>query len=204
MWQQRGFSLLEMAIAILALSLILASVVQFLRVQSESNALRETDLQLQVIREALLGFATIEERLPCPAANENGQEASNLCTQEGYLPWATLAIDGRDAWGSIFRYRIDKNFAATIPDNLETGDQLQIKKITDSDSGLSTWTVTNSVVVAIFFSVGADKTANSYNGDGNADRYAYDEYTDSFDDRLSWLSTHDLVGGMLRVGKWPL
>lgn len=211
MWQQRGFSLLEMAIVILALSLILASVVQFLRVQSESNALQETDQQLQVIREALLGFATLNEKLPCPAADENGQVANSYCAKEGYLPWVDLAIDGRDAWGNVFRYRIDENFAATIPTDLQTKNNFKIKNV----KGDTDWTVTNdsatcpsstgdcSRVVAIFFSTGANKQADSRNTGGDA-TYAYDEYTEQFDDRLLWLGTSDLVGGMLRVGKWPL
>ncbi|WP_353570166.1 type II secretion system protein [Candidatus Albibeggiatoa sp. nov. BB20] len=213
MQQQRGFSLLEMTIVILVLSLILASTAQFLRVQSEYKALKATDKQLQVIREALLGFATLENRLPCPAADENGQAETTLCDAEGYLPWVDLAIDGRDAWGNIFRYRIDKNFASDIPDDVQTYSNLKIKNV----AGTIDWTVANSSatckknastivvcsrVVAIFFSVGANKHADSRNTGGDA-TYAYDEYSDDFDDRLLWLGVSDLVGGMLRVGKWP-
>lgn len=213
MLQQRGFTLLEMAIVVLALSLMLTTVAQILRVQSEFKALKQTDKQLQLIREALIGFATIEGRLPCPSADENGRESSALCDEEGYLPWAKLAINGYDAWGNIFRYRIDENFAAKIPNDLQTKTNLKVKNIADTTN----WTVANSSatckkgasivdcsrVVAIFFSIGANKQADSRNTGGDA-TYAYDEYRDDFDDRLSWLGVSDLVGGMLRVGKWPL
>ncbi len=208
----RGFSLLEMAMVVLALSLVLAGTVRFLSVQSERNALQKTDKHLREIREALIGFAILEDRLPCPAADEMGRQEMSLCDKEGYLPWADLAIPSVDAWGNIFRYRVDANFAAKIPNELTTRSNLKIKNV----AGDIEWTVTNSSatckkgavivdcsrVVAIFFSVGANRQADSRNTGGDA-TYAHDDYTANFDDRLSWLSVSDLIGGMMRVGNWP-
>jgi len=202
MLQQRGFSLLEMVMVVLALSLILVSTAQFLRVQAEYNALKATDRQLQVIREALLGFATLEGQLPCPAANGYGKAETTLCTEEGYLPWADLAIDGRDPWGNIFRYRVDENFVLEIPDDVQTHSNLKITNI--AGDNLATLNQLNrSRVVVVVFSTGANRKADNLN-DINDKTYAYDEYSDTFDDRLSWIGISDLIGGMMRVGKWPL
>ena len=211
LWQ-RGFSLLEMAIVVLAFSFMLMGVSQLLKVQFEQGALRQTDKQLHLIRKALLGYATLTGRLPCPAADIDGVENTSFCDKEGFLPWVTLAVDGHDAWGNVLKYRIDENFASSIPLSLQTKTNLKIKNV----AGNIDWTAANSStickksgsiipcsrVIAIMFSVGANKQADSRNTGGDA-TYAFDSYQDNFDDRLLWISTSDLVGNMMRVGKWP-
>jgi type II secretory pathway pseudopilin PulG len=86
-----------------------------------------TTLALSEAREALIGFALANGRLPCPApaAVASGLPLAGLeptpvvgagCLNvAGVLPWATLGINEADAWGNRFTYRVTKEFTRTVP-----------------------------------------------------------------------------------------
>ena len=118
----QGFSLLEMAVVMLILGLLLAGLLPTLSAQLEQQRVVETRKQMNEIRDALLGFAVSQGRLPCPAdgnlANDAGLEAvsgvgtSLVCTSNrGVLPWATLGMNETDAWGRRYSYRVTATFA---------------------------------------------------------------------------------------------
>lgn len=75
-----------------------------------------TDANLRLVSDALVQFASLNQRLPCPAsgAADNGAEdASNpyaTCNSPaGTVPWATLALrrtDALDGWGRKLSYRV--------------------------------------------------------------------------------------------------
>ncbi len=116
----RGFSLIEMAVVILVITILLAIVAVPLTTQVESRRIDETQKKLEVIREALYGFALTRGRLPRPASSAtNGNENPNPCTTNatctGFIPWITLGIDRADAWGNIYRYSVTPEFSAAVP-----------------------------------------------------------------------------------------
>ena len=113
----RGFSLVEMAVVIVVLSIILAVIAQPVANQIETRRIADTQKQLEVIKEALYGFALVNKRLPRPVpipdtrpATEKGTELATDCVTDvpctGFIPWVTLGIDKNDAWGSIIRYSV--------------------------------------------------------------------------------------------------
>ncbi|MFY9260421.1 MAG: prepilin-type cleavage/methylation domain-containing protein [Gallionella sp.] len=119
-----GFSLLEMAVVMLILGLLLTGLLPTLSAQVEQQRIVETRKQLNEIRDALLGFAVSQGRLPCPAEsglaieNNAGLEAvsgvgANLvcASNRGVLPWATLGVPETDAWGRRYSYRVTATFA---------------------------------------------------------------------------------------------
>lgn len=62
-------------------------------------------------REALVGFAIANGRLPRPAVSAtDGSEAAAACATEaacsGFLPWVTLGVEGADSWGKRLRYAV--------------------------------------------------------------------------------------------------
>ncbi len=142
-----GFSLVEMAMVMLIISLLLAGLLPTISGQLEQQRRNETRKQLAEIQQALLGFAIINGRLPCPiltgtpqaddpANAAYGQEPALGCAgvplAEGYLPWKTLGVSETDAWGSkrtsagdpwtgYWRYRVDRNFSSATPLNLTSG-----------------------------------------------------------------------------------
>ncbi|MGE0314873.1 MAG: type II secretion system protein [Lautropia sp.] len=106
---QRGFTLVEVAIALMIMGLITVGVVSTLNQQAEQRRIVETRATLQKAREALLAFAAANGRLPCPAtAASGGAEASTVtgttvaCTAEtGLLPAVTLGMSELDSNGLL-------------------------------------------------------------------------------------------------------
>jgi type II secretory pathway pseudopilin PulG len=129
-----GFSLVELAIAMLIMALLLGSIIVPLQSQVRSRRIDETDRILAQAREALLGYVAANGYFPCPASStSNGQEASpthasGTCNASvtfatalvGFLPAVTLGftpVDGSgyalDAWGltqNRIRYAVANNW----------------------------------------------------------------------------------------------
>lgn len=117
---KRGFTLIEMAIVLLIITLLLSGLLVPLSTQVEQRKIAETQKSLEEIKEALIGFAIINGRLPCPAkSTTNGDE--NVCTgttpepRTGLIPWAALGVPKLDGWGHIFRYSVTPAFTLAPP-----------------------------------------------------------------------------------------
>ncbi len=118
-----GFTLAEMAIVLVVVGLLLTSVLSTVSTQIEARDIGETQSRLNQIKDALIGYAQANGRLPCAAngtlatgAAGAGLEAvtGNVCTTGAtyvVLPWATLGVSETDVWGRRFRYVVDVNFA---------------------------------------------------------------------------------------------
>jgi prepilin-type N-terminal cleavage/methylation domain-containing protein len=130
-----GFTLIELAVVLIIVSLLLGGLLVPLGTQISQRNVQTTQGQLEEIREALLGFAVVNGRLPCPTTTTNptnpqyGLEDASCSlatdpswTAVGYLPWKTLGVAAYDAWGvgrnaaadpwtGYFRYRVHPNFA---------------------------------------------------------------------------------------------
>jgi len=122
----RGFTLVEMALVLLIMGLLLGGGLTVLTTQLEQRRISDTQRLLDEAREALIGFAVANGRLPCPAAGNvatgvagAGMESTATilgCTggQTGVLPWATLGVSQADAWGWRFTYRVPAQFSRTV------------------------------------------------------------------------------------------
>jgi prepilin-type N-terminal cleavage/methylation domain-containing protein len=62
-----GFSLIELAMVLFIVSLLIGGLLMPLSAQNEIQGRQETVKALANIREALIGFAVVNGRLPCPA-----------------------------------------------------------------------------------------------------------------------------------------
>ena len=101
---QKGFTLVEIAIVLVIFGLLLSALLLPLRAQREQAAQAQTISTLNNAKQALIGFAQANGRLPCPATEvSNGiasPNASGPCTaQLGFLPAASLGIQPTDAQG---------------------------------------------------------------------------------------------------------
>ena len=115
---ERGFTLVELAIVILIMGLVLGGLAMPLAVPRENARIRDSQTQLEVIRDAIEGFALVNGYLPCPATPASSGVASPSgggCTeQHGFVPATTLDIGGvrngdnllLDPWGSPLRYSV--------------------------------------------------------------------------------------------------
>lgn len=130
---QSGFTLIEMAVALLIVVLLLGSLLGPLSTQVESRKIAEAQRGLDQINEALVGFALAQTppRLPCPDTNNDGVEdpvggGCTLAGLEGNVPWVTLGIPGIDPWGSFYRYRVTQAFAQVGGFNLTTAGTISV------------------------------------------------------------------------------
>jgi type II secretory pathway pseudopilin PulG len=117
---EAGFTLAELAIVLLIVGLLIGGLLMPLSAQIDSRRTADTQNSLMEIREALLGFAMAQGRLPCPAkADDTGVEdppgGGVGCTHafDGYVPGITLSINptdpqgyATDAWGNRIRYSV--------------------------------------------------------------------------------------------------
>jgi prepilin-type N-terminal cleavage/methylation domain-containing protein len=127
---QRGFTLTEITIAFLIMSLLLAGFMYTLQAQTTQRERADTQRRLEEAKQLLIGFAIVNGRLPCPAVapptapyNNPGatgveSPAGGACTDgyTGFLPARDIGFQpadengyGLDAWNMPIRYAISKN-----------------------------------------------------------------------------------------------
>lgn len=188
--------------------------------------------QLRSVQEALYGFAMAEGRLPCADSDHPLDGAENFAggaceagANSGALPWATLGLGRRDAWGSPLRYRVDKDYADDPPTSggssfaLEDGAALEIREhvsgtllagdvpavvVSYGPQGDQVWTASGFTCPgAVGFS--ADEIDNCDNdGDFVAARYREPQADDGrFDDIVTWLAGPVLKARMVQAGRLP-
>lgn len=114
-----GFSLVEMAIVMVIFALLAGGLMMTLTTQQEIQRLSEVRRQLADIREALIGYAVANGRLPPPAdpAIASGTGGAGVLDEgrtTGVLPWATLGLPETDPWGQRFTYRVHPGFADPV------------------------------------------------------------------------------------------
>lgn len=114
-----GFTLTELAIVLVIVMLLTSGLLMSVSGQKDLGDAAETRKTLETVREALLGFAVANGRLPCPASGTSGKEAPETgggCAagyHNGYVPGIALGITPTDAngfvadaWGRPFRYAV--------------------------------------------------------------------------------------------------
>ena len=127
---QQGFTLVEMAIVLMIVGLLLGGMLVPLSAQMEQRNVTDTRKQLDEIQQALIGYAIINGRLPCPAsATSNGSESpvgGGDCVSpnfyNGFVPAATLGLSGTDSsgfvvdsWGNRIHYAVTAWSKTTSP-----------------------------------------------------------------------------------------
>ena len=117
--RQPGFTLAELAIALVIFSLLIGGMFVSISTQLESRRISDTQKTLDQVREALIGFLVANGRLPCPAASgATGVElpaGGGVCTNpyNGFVPAITLGLTPTntsgyllDGWGYPVRYAV--------------------------------------------------------------------------------------------------
>lgn len=215
-----GFTLIELAIVLSIVGLLLGGLLVPISAQMEMQAYRKTSENLSEIKEALIGFAILNGRLPCPtteidpsSANYGVEDATcNSPTAEGYLPWKTLGITETDAWGSgrsgatdawtgYWRYRVDRNFSVAF--NLTSNFSADALSVQNSAG--NALTTTTERPVAIVYSTGKNITADGQNAsyETASGIYQSDTPSSNFDDMLIWLNRPLLINRLITAGKLP-
>ena len=131
-----GFTLVEIAVVIVVLSLLLAMMAGIATAMLGQQRREATRQRLAGVETALALFVSQNQRLPCPAngtlagtdANAGleqiatpGLPTANTCTvagvansqQHGVVPWRSLGLseqDATDGWGNRLTYRVSTDF----------------------------------------------------------------------------------------------
>ncbi len=119
--QGAGFSLIEISIVLLIISLLLGTFLVPFGGAFEESQRKTVKAQLEEINDALIGFAASKVRLPCPASGGSGgsedvvDTATGECRENhGFVPSTTLGLVGvvnvdgllLDVWGNPLRYSV--------------------------------------------------------------------------------------------------
>lgn len=128
-----GFTLLEIAIVLFIIGLLIAGLLGPLETQLEARDRRQTLETLNLITEALQGYAVINGRLPCPDTDGDGlpnpvfvpsnPATANCVSNDGFVPGTELGVAAIDAWGNRIRYAVSApNYTLPETDGLCNGD----------------------------------------------------------------------------------
>lgn len=131
---QPGFTLAELAVVLIIVSLLLGGMLTMISAQTEQRSWNDTQSRLEAARDAILGYAIANGRLPCPAnSTSEGKEVplgGGVCGSDnaydyyggvvagvtyGLMPAVTVGyqpVDAQgfalDAWGNRIRYAISR------------------------------------------------------------------------------------------------
>ncbi len=117
----RGFTLIEIAIVLIVLTILLGYTMAMVPVQQELKQYRQANEEMDRILDALYAYAQVNGRLPCaddmsaPDGKADPDDGGSDCVVfYGYLPTKTLGLEGNissdflllDPWGTPYRYQV--------------------------------------------------------------------------------------------------
>lgn len=163
----RGFTLAEMAVVLVIVALLLAGMMLPISAQQDIRARQETEGTLNDIREALIGFAIANGRLPRPAVSASDGAERAACPSieddingycSGFIPWSALGVKKTDGWNKLIRYSVTPAYAnATITLTSVANRTVQTRDAAGNPAylaGQATCNTANQCVPAVVFSHG--------------------------------------------------
>lgn len=211
----RGFTLIELTISLLIISLVLGGGALALSGKNHYQREREMKTQLLTIKEALYGYAITYGRLPCPALESENSGQENCVSNFGIIPYATLGISGVDLWGKSIRYYVHPAFSATPHEDalssftLATGtnkDDAVRKTLPDIYESKNGKKIVVGAV-AVLWSTGANgenvENADEAENAAQTLQFIHRPSDKHFDDIVDWISPFVLKSKMLNAQRLP-
>jgi type II secretory pathway pseudopilin PulG len=199
-----------MAVAVFIIALLLGSILVPLTTQVAQRKVSDTEKILEETREALIGFAAVNGRLPRPAiSSSNGAERVAACATEaectGFIPWTVLGTAKLDAWGKIIRYSVTPAYANVAFTLTTAGTKIIQTRLAPA------YALSNMVtgVPAVIMSHGANNFGTADSGTAfadssatNADEGANAAATTTFIYRIASTNTAALGGEYNNLVAW--
>nr|WP_281357438.1 type II secretion system protein [Thiomicrorhabdus cannonii] len=109
----KGFSLMEMAIALLILGLVIVSFQGIFKLLFDTDHKMREQQSMHRINLSLNTYLSVNGYLPCPDTDGDGREdrvtdaGNSVCAdREGGLPYEDIGVPATDAWGESYYYRV--------------------------------------------------------------------------------------------------
>jgi prepilin-type N-terminal cleavage/methylation domain-containing protein len=220
----KGFTLIEMAIVTVIFGLLLGGIMGPLKMHRDNLRSNETKQSMETIKQAIMGFAIRNGRIPCPDTDvlpkPDGLENIGVTTcnsSRGTVPWATLGVTASlDGWKQPFTYRVDTQFAdippgtTGCPDLNGTGMSFVICSagninVFDSNGGNTVATD----IPAIIVSHGSNQSTTGgdadeqENNNNNTNFVNKTHINQGYDDYVDWVNLNNLVAKMVSANKLP-
>lgn len=219
----RGFTLTELAIVLVIVGLLLASLMPALTAQTDQRRYNESAQTMQEMRDALLGYAAAHSaadgkpHLPCPDTDDDGAEnrtGGNCTSDEGRIPWVDLGVTRWDSWNNRIRYRVTNTFSRNdIGITLNSAGNMRICPnaacattlasavpvvlVSHGKNGFGAFNATGGTNSA---PPGADELVNANAAEND---FVSRVPTPDFDDIVVWLPTTILFNRMVTAGRLP-
>ena len=233
MHKTRGFTLIELAVAMFILVLLLGSILVPLATQVEQRQVSDTQRTLEEVKEALTGFAVVNGYLPCSDTDNDGLENVNAATgfcstvasniSVGNLPWQTLGVASADVWGNRFRYVVHEQYARRSPASTFTLNTTSPNVRACASSTCGSILASSAVAAILSYGKNGYGATNSLSGAVNPAPTSADELENTnndrtvvsrvqtpvgtsageFDDIVTWLPVYILFNRMITAGKLP-
>lgn len=226
--KRTGFTLIEIAIGIFIITLLLGSLLVPLTTQVKERKVATTQATLNEIQTAILGFAALYGRMPCPANTvSSGVEVCGAVT-DGYVPVMTLGLTASttnslivDAWNNPIRYAVHASYITTagVKAALATPTPPGLKVcasnvgITAIDCGPVPGNTLTSIAPSVTYSTGINgPTAVSVDEAANLNLdpvFIFRQRVDKgatageFDDMVVWTSPYVVFLKMVNAGTLP-
>lgn len=220
-----GFSLLEVAIVLLITGALLGAMLKPFGAQMIERQRIETGLLLSNIREAVIGYAAANSRIPCPLVN-SANPLGDCSVQQGYVPAALLGVDGAydengfivDAWGGAVLYSVslsdsdDDGFSdfTHLHGMQAAGMQLLKPDLEVCNSASACSQLRANQIPVVIVSTGANRyprsSDESENNDGDTRFVKRDldqSGDDQFDDLVTWVSENILYSHLIQARVLP-
>lgn len=218
----KGFTLVELAVVLVIVGILLSGVLGTLGSRLENSRKNETKKELKEIKLALIGYAYVNDRLPCPdcsavngncLASEVGDGISDndgtVCDEgenTGFLPWSTLGVGQSDSWGTRYSYAVQNeytNLTTLFTLNSVPGNAViqEPDFVTDATGGALQSLATN--IVAVIFSHGKNGYGGiSSSGVARAVTTSADEMRNTDDDGNFYMRPGTAVGATIAGGEF--
>jgi prepilin-type N-terminal cleavage/methylation domain-containing protein len=221
----RGFSLIEMAIVLMIVGLLLGGLIPTISGQIEQKNRAETRRLLDEINGALIGYAASQTpvKLPCPASpsiatGSTGAGVADCTLSSGVIPWVTLGTSETDAWERRFTYVVASSVSGSFASSFTLTSTGNLNVLSTSTGSCPTTNCVASNLPAVIISHGVNG-AGAYTSQGSlitassdldeADNsnsnttFVTHDQTSTFDDLVVWLSPNTLFNRMVSAGKLP-
>lgn len=155
----RGFTLVEIAVALTIIALLSVGAIGTLQMAMLRARIAETQDALREAREAVTAYAVANRSLPCPAVSatdgtEQSRAGGSCASRRGLLPWTTLGVRGLDGWGNRLGYVVSSGMVKSPAGRIALSDTGSIRIYARDAAGTPSEIVTQTAVAYALWSHG--------------------------------------------------